>query len=166
MVFIMRNPMEIEHTISYLSQMQHGMEKLDNGLCSLKIKLFLPLYLAHAGRTPLFPPKGPSVPPATPFPHRRASHPGIIQDPTKAKREALVAPPGPRRRLQFDNDDDEEKENQRPPPEKGLEPRDDEEPERWSVLGYLLEKWEADIDRFQRQVLQDLQDLKLKLGIH
>nr|AYA94031.1 MAG: E4 protein [Human papillomavirus] len=165
MGFIMRKPMEIECTIFYLSQTQQGMEKLDNGLYSLKIKLFLPLYLVHAGRTPLFPPKGPSVPPATPFPLRRASHPNV-QDPTKAKREALAAPPGPRRRLQFDNDDDEEKENQRPPPEKAPEPRDDEEPERWSVLGYLLEKWELDIDRFQRQVLQDLQDLKLKLGIH
>ncbi|AGC93432.1 E4 [Human papillomavirus 175] len=166
MVFIMRKVMEIEHTIFCLNQTQQGMEKLDNGLCSLKIKLFLPLYLAHTGRTPLFPPKGLSAPPATPFPHRRASHPGGIQDPTKAKREALVAPPGPRRRLQFDNDDDDEKENQRPPPEKLPETRDNDEPERWSVLGYLLEKWEADIERFQQQVLQDLQDLKLKLGIH
>ncbi|ATQ38557.1 E4 [Gammapapillomavirus 23] len=166
MDFIMRNQMGTEFIIFYSREMQQGMEKLDNGLCSLKIQLFLPLYLVHTGRNPPFLPKGPSVPPATPYLQRRASIPNI-QDPTKAKRETLAAAPGPRRKLQFDNDDDDEKENQRPPPEKVPERRDDEEAtHQWSVLGYLLQKWEADIEEFQRQVLQDLQDLKLKLGIH
>nr|AYA94870.1 MAG: E4 protein [Human papillomavirus] len=166
MAFTMKSQEAIEFIISYLREMQQNMEKLDNGLCSLKIKLSLPLCLAHTGRNPTFLPKGPSAPPATPFLHRRASSPGI-QDPTKAKRETLVAPQGPRRKLHFDNDEDDEKENQRPPPEKGHEPKDDDDTGRqWSVLGYLLEKWEADIEQFQRQVLQDLNDLKLKLGIH
>nr|AEX31133.1 E4 protein [Human papillomavirus] len=165
MAFIMRNQEETECITSCLRQTQQGMERLANGLCSLKIKLFLPLYLVHPGRNPPFLSKVPSVPPATPYTHRRGST-SEIQDPTKAKRETLAAPPGPRRKLRFDHDDDDEKENQRPPLEKTPEPRDEDEPGRWSVLRYLLEKWEADIEVFQHQVLHDLQDLKLKLGIH
>nr|AYA94766.1 MAG: E4 protein [Human papillomavirus] len=119
------------------------------------MKLFLPLSPVPTGRNP-YHLKPPSVPPATPFPHRKPTLP----DDTKVKREALAVHPPSRRRLQYD--EDEEKENT-PPSESPQDRRDDDRKQQ--LLGSLLQKWAEDIEVFQQQVLQDLQDLRLRLGI-
>nr|AYA94745.1 MAG: E4 protein [Human papillomavirus] len=119
------------------------------------MKLFLPLSPVPTGRHP-YHPKPPSVPPATPYPQRKPA----VPDDNKVKREALAAQPPFRRRLVYD--DDEDKENTTPTTES---PQDRREEDRHQLLGSLLQKWAYDIEVFQQQVLQDLQDLKLKLGI-
>nr|AYA93440.1 MAG: E4 protein [Human papillomavirus] len=135
--------------------MPKGMVQLDNGLCTIKMKLCLPLplSLAHQNRSPdLFKGLQRSPPlPGTPHPHRK------VPDERKQKRDDLARPPA-RRHLNYDQDDDEEEPNK-----ENLDPKEEER--RKVILGYLLDKWAEDILRYQEQVFQDLQDLKKRLGI-
>nr|AYA94375.1 MAG: E4 protein [Human papillomavirus] len=133
----------------------------ENGLCIIKIKLFLLLLLAplKPRSSDLF--KGPSgelsplPPPGTPFPSRKP------QDDKRAKREELTQPRRPHQRYDIDDDDQETNKENHPPPA-------DRSDVDWkkTVLQSLLEKWAADILWYQEEILRDLNDLRLKLGIH
>nr|AYD41506.1 MAG: E4 protein [Human papillomavirus] len=154
MVYIMKINKEIKTTLLYFLLMPKGMVLLDSGLFIIKMKLCLPLpLLVHQTRSPdLF--KGlqrSPPPPGTPHPLRK------LPDDKKQKRDDLARPPA-RRHLNYDQDDDEEDPNK-----ENLDPKEEER--RKLVLGYLLDKWADDILHYQDLVLQDLADLKKRLGI-
>nr|AVN89949.1 E4 protein [Human papillomavirus]AYA93803.1 MAG: E4 protein [Human papillomavirus] len=134
--------------------MPKDMVQQDSGQCYIKMKLFLilPLLALHKPRSPDFL-KGrhgdTSAPPGTPFPLRK------VPDDKKAKRDELAQPP---RRHQFEPDDDENNKENLPPE------RNDDDCKK-SLVQSLLDKWAEDIIWYQQEVLRDLNDLKLKLGI-
>nr|AYA93934.1 MAG: E4 protein [Human papillomavirus] len=123
----------------------------------MKLFLLLPLLAALKGRSPTLLKdhlRDLSAPPGTPFPHRKA------QDDRKGRREDLTPPS--RRHLRYD-DDEEETNKENEPPHYPYGPKDEER--RRQIWEYLLRKWADDINWYQEQVLKDLNDLKLKLGI-
>ncbi|ATQ38606.1 E4 [Gammapapillomavirus 25] len=137
-----------------------------DGVCNIKIKLFYPppLFLVLQGGLSTNLTKPGAGHPHTPLPHRKS----LLDDP-RPRREALSHPPfkPPHKPVvRFDYDDDEEKENE--PPES--RPPKDDEPTKQTAQGWslsrLLRQWEQDIERFRQQVYQDLEDFKLRLGIH
>nr|AYA94923.1 MAG: E4 protein [Human papillomavirus] len=127
----------------------------ENGQFILKIKLFL-LFLLASLKAPspdLF--KGlqrdTSAPPGTPLPIRKP------QDGRKTKREELAQPP--RRHLRYDDDDEDPNKENVPPYDRNADDW------RKTLLQHLLEKWEAELNWYQEEVLRDLQGLRQKLGI-
>ncbi|ATQ38480.1 E4 [Gammapapillomavirus 22] len=128
----------------------------ENGQCILKTKLFL-LFLLASLKAPspdLF--KGLQrdtlAPPRTP-PVRKP------QDDRRAKREELAQPP--RRHLRYDDDDEDPNSNKENIPP--YDPNADDW--RKTLLQHLLQKWEAELNWYQEEVLRDLQGLRQKLGI-
>ena len=121
------------------------------------MKLFL-LSLAHKGQLPTSLFKDslplPGTPPRTPLTARKPP-----ADETRAKRQALQQPPHRHQNFDADDDDDENKENL---------PIDEDRKGygRRQLLQSLLERLEEDLQAYQEEVLRELSDLRLKLGIH
>ncbi|AEM24604.1 hypothetical protein [Human papillomavirus 136] len=141
------------HTFYYLKRMLIDMDKQECGLLMLKIsKFFLPLLVALLGGLYLNPRATGPNPPSTPRLKRRSEEDRFLK-----KRQDLVQP---RHHLKEDNDDDEEEKENRPPIRDDDELKDVEE-----LLTLLLRKLGKAIDQYQQQVLQELSDLKQRLGI-
>ncbi|ABR20506.1 E4 protein [Human papillomavirus 88] len=142
----------------YLSLSLKNMAVVDNGLCIIKILLFLPLPPALLGGPHPSPPKPISTPqpPATPRPLPRRE----VQGSDYKRRSAQ---PPPRRPTIFDlQEEDEEKENE--PPEQ----REEEQPPTETLsenLSRLLRRWDQDIEHLKDLVSRDLDDFKRTLGI-
>ncbi|ATQ38701.1 E4 [Gammapapillomavirus 22] len=152
MVYTLKISRVTKTTLLYLLLMQKDMVQLENGLYILKMKLCLLLSLVHKAHSPdLFKGLQKDVlrAPGTPHPMRK------LPDDVKTKRESLARPP---RRLNYDVDEDEEETNK-----ENLDPKEEER--RKLFLGYLLDRLAEDILQYQEQVLQDLNDLRQKLGI-
>ncbi|ADR77931.1 E4 [human papillomavirus 129] len=120
------------------------------GVCITKMNTFIFLLPALLGGLTLGPQRNllaPRTPPGTPRrPTDEARH--------KQRRQALGLANGAQR---SDDDDEEEKENQQNPKE-GNSLLD-------NLLSRLLNKWEKAIDQLEEQILTDLKDFKLRLGI-
>ncbi|ATQ38515.1 E4 [Gammapapillomavirus 22] len=161
MDYILKIIVEKKITFCYLPLMQKHMVPVEDGLLNIKMKQFLllPLLPVHnKGRSPTLlkdHQRDLSAAPGTPFPFRKQ------QEERKLKRDDLIPPP--RRHLRYDDDEDESNKENVAPPQYPYGPKDEER--RKASLGYLLEKWAEDIIWYQEQVLKDLNDLKLKLGI-
>nr|AYA93914.1 MAG: E4 protein [Human papillomavirus] len=128
------------------------MERQENGLLILEMnKFFLPLLPALLGGLYLTPPRsaGGTAPP-TPRPKRKTE-----EDLYTRRRQALALP----RNHHQEDDDDEEKENQ--PPVKD----DDELKDTEDLIQFLLKKLAKAIASYEEQVLQELKDLRKRLGI-
>ncbi|ATQ38508.1 E4 [Gammapapillomavirus 22] len=167
MACTLKTIMETNHILHYLLLMHKLMVPVEDGQLSIKMKLFLllPLLAVHKGRSPTLlkePQRDLSAPPGTPYPHRKA------QEERKQRREDLVPPPL-RRHLRYDDGDDDENNNNNStnkenlPPQYPYDPKDEDR--KRVIWGYLFHKWAEDIAWYQKQVLEDLQDLKLRLGI-
>ncbi|ATQ38349.1 E4 [Gammapapillomavirus 11] len=151
MDYILLSMMAHKHTFCYLKKMLIDMATQENGLLIYQMnKFFLPLLLALLGGIYLTPPRSTGgLPPPTPRPKRKSE-----EDRFNRRRQALALP-----RDHQEDDDDEEKEN-RPPP------KDDEElKETEDLVQYLLKQLEKAINQYEQQILQELRDLRLKLGI-
>ncbi|ADE45486.1 E1^E4 [Human papillomavirus 127] len=108
----------------------------------------------------------PGSPPHTPHPQRKA----LERDHEKPTRTPKGIRP-PRPVLGFDYDADEGSSRVTQPPEQPPEQRpqngeEEEDPEQACGLRRLLQRWEADLNRFRDKVLEDLEDYKRRLGIH
>nr|AYA93768.1 MAG: E4 protein [Human papillomavirus] len=140
-----------EIILHYLLLMVKGLAQQENGLLTLKMKLFL-LSIAHKGHLPTSLLKDPLPPPGTPYPGRRPSP----ADGTKEKRESLARPP--RQPPNYDVDeDDENKEN--------LPPDDDRKGYGKIVVESLLRRLEEELQLYQEAVLHELNDLRKRLEI-
>nr|AYA94731.1 MAG: E4 protein [Human papillomavirus] len=145
-------------TFYYFMKMLVNMVRLDNGLLNTKLQLFPLLLLAQPSDPPSTPKKATISTGSPGSPHRRKVPLG--EDFRGILKKYPQLPPHRQPREENDIDeDDEEKENQ--PPETPPAQNGDEGP-----LMSLLRKWDHDINQFRNIILQDLEDLKRKLGIH
>nr|QAB13916.1 MAG: E4 protein [Human papillomavirus] len=151
MDYILLNMMVHKRTFCCLKEMHIDMATQENGLLMCQMnKFFLPLLIALLGGIYLTPPRSTGgLPPPTPRPKRKSE-----EDRFNRRRQALALP-----RDHQEDDDDDEKEN-RPPP------KDEEElKETEDLVQYLLRQLEKAINQYEQQILQELKDLRLKLGI-
>nr|AYA93678.1 MAG: E4 protein [Human papillomavirus] len=149
MACTIKNQMETECILNYLTLMHKSMEHQVNGLCNLNQQLFLLLSPALPA-TPQHHPRSASVGPPTPRPGRKF-HPDDFKLPKSLARRALLPP----------DDDDSNKENQ------PYQQKDDEEAVGLldDAISHLLKKWEEDIEQLREQVFRELDGCKKRLGI-